>query len=134
MATDVPGEYYLDPVAQLLYLYPPTPLSADTAITLTAQAGAVVNVTSDVADVSLARLDIRDGRHAGVSAVGARGARFEQLSVHGHGTHGIVLEDAFNSTVRDSEVFDVGCSGVRATGGRADALEEGRLLVEVARE
>ena len=49
--------------------------------------------------------------------------------MHTHGTDGIVLTDARDSTVTDCEVSDVGCAGVRATGGVAATLEKGNLVV-----
>ena len=136
---DAPGEYYLDAKAMRLYFYPPEPPDADGACAggakavLTYQPGAVVNVTSAVEGATLSDLVVRDGRHAGVVAVGARGLTAERLSVHSHGTHGIVLSDASDSAVRDSDVFDVGCSGIRATGGSAATLARGNVSVERSR-
>jgi hypothetical protein len=41
------------------------------------------------------------------------------------GTIGIELSDASDSTITNSEVYDVGCTGLRATGGEAATLRAG---------
>ena len=66
---------------------------------------------------------MRDGRHKGVVvADGAHGAQLDGLVVHAHGTNGIEMGDAANSSITNSQVFDVGCTGMRATGGEAASL------------
>ena len=37
----------------------------------------------------------------------------QRVGVHAHGTHGIVLTGASGGFIVDSEVYDVGCSGIR---------------------
>ena len=75
----------------------------------------------------------RDGRHAGVVAHGAQRLTLERLVVHGHGTHGIDLAGGRDSTVEGCEVYDVGCSGIRAAGGEAAPLAAGGLRVSANR-
>lgn len=95
------------------------------------QPGAVINVTNSVQNTRLAHMDVRDGRHKGVVvADGAHGAQLDGLVVHAHGTNGIEMGDAANSTVTNSQVYDVGCTGMRATGGDAATLRAGNLRVE----
>jgi hypothetical protein len=128
---DAPGEYYIDSKNMMLYIVPPTGVPLDSPVMLMYQPGAVVNVTSDVQNVRLSHMDVRDGRHKGVVvAAGAHGAQLHGLVVHAHGTNGIEMNDAQNSTITNSEVFDVGCTGMRATGGEAATLHAGNLHVE----
>jgi hypothetical protein len=137
---DAPGEFYIDVTGDggLLYFYPPEPLvdgawpSGATAV-ITYQRGAVVNISSAVAGASLVDLEVRDGREAGVVAVGVRGLTIERLRVHAHGTHGVVVSGARDSSIRQVNVSDVGCSGIRATGGDAQSLERGNVSVEGCR-
>ena len=82
-----------------------------------------LNITSAAVNVSIVDVEVRDGRHAGILAVGARGLRLERILVHSHGTDGVVLTEARDSAVIDAEVHDCGCAGIRATGGRAATLE-----------
>ena len=80
----------------------------------------------------ITNLSVVNGRHAGILAEGARGLRIEGTSVHAHGTHGIVATGSVGGTggrIADSEVYDVGCSGIRATAGEADSLAVGGLTV-----
>lgn len=130
---DAPGEFFVDAKRRRLYLFPPgSGARAGAAwppIALMHQPGAVVNVSSRVRNATLSRLEVRDGRHAGVSAHGARGLTLDGLVVHAVGTHGVDLADARDSAVLDTDVFDTGCSGIRATGGVAATLERGNLRV-----
>ena len=127
---DAPGEYFIDEPSQTLYLSPPTPLdAAKDVVVLGYQPGAVINVT--VENATLSNLDVREGRHAGIHAnVGANGVVIENVAVHAHGTHGIVLTNATNAVVRFSSVYEVGCSGIRATGGVTATLEKGGMVIE----
>jgi hypothetical protein len=116
-----------------VYVIPLEDLGAASAppadVSLMFQRGGVVNVTSAAVDVTIADMEVRDGRHAGILASGAVGLTIERVTVHSHGTDGIVLTKSTNSAVRSSEVHDVGCAGVRATGGVAETLERGNLVV-----
>lgn len=94
------------------------------------QAGGVINVTTDARNVTISDMNIVNGRHSGILAAGGVvGLQVERVAVHAHGTHGIVLTDASGGLVVDSEVYDVGCSGIRATAGVATTLEAGGLAI-----
>lgn len=127
---DAPGEFYIDTDKELVYFYPPGTANASIPVALTYQAGGVLNVTSDAVNVTLSNLEVRDGRHIGVLATGAQGLTIDSVVVHSVGTDGIDMTNSNNSVIRNSEVYDVGCSGVRATGGDAETLALGNLLIE----
>ena len=131
---DAPGEYYIDAAAMRLYFYPPEPLvggvwRSGAAAVLTYAAGAVVNVSSSVHHAALSDLVVRDGRHAGIAAAATVGLAIERVEVRAVGTHAIDLTGARDAVVRDSVVEDVGCSGIRATGGEAATLTAGNVTV-----
>ena len=129
---DAPGEFYIDAVQRLLYVIPPNGVALDAAhpVMLTYQPGGVLNITAAARNVHVSRIDVRDGRHAGVLAVGTHGTRLEALVVHAHGTVGIDLSSAPQATITGSHVFDVGCTGIKATAGDAASLQPGGLLIE----
>eukprot|EP00466_Bigelowiella_natans_P016053 jgi/Bigna1/135768/aug1.31_g10476 len=128
---DAEGEFYIDSAAQKLYFYPPgKKLSSSSVVELMYQRGGVVNVTEAVKHATLSRLEIRSGRQVGLSASGVSNLSVSQIVVHAVGTHGIDMTQAKASTIRDSMVYDTGCSGIRATGGNASKLEKGGLIVE----
>jgi len=127
---DAPDEYYIDPVEQELYLIPPTGKSLKTSVVnLMYQPGGVVNISSTVKNASLVNIDVRDGRHVGILAEGAENAKLDGVVVHAHGTHGVDLTNAPGSSVTASQIFDVGCTGLRITAGQALTLRPGNLLV-----
>mmetsp|Transcript_45387 Transcript_45387/g.125125 ORF Transcript_45387/g.125125 Transcript_45387/m.125125 type:complete len:524 (-) Transcript_45387:1393-2964(-) len=128
---DAPGEYYIDELTETLYLYPPTPLDASNDVVMLGyQPGAVVNITAAVENTTLANLDVREGRHAGIQVTGAKGVVIENVTVHEHGTNGIVVTNATNAVVRGNAVYEVGCSGIRATAGVTATLDKGGMLIE----
>lgn len=127
---DSPGEYYIDEVEQALYVYPPSPLKRTDSVMLGYQPGAVVNITDAVSNVTLTNIDVRDGRHEGVHVEGAVGVIIVNVISHGHGTNGIVLSNAIGATLKGSSVYDVGCSGIRASAGVATTLEKGEMIIE----
>ena len=116
-----------------VYFFPPSVPSVDgPAVVLMYQPGGVLNVTSAAQDVRITNMSVVNGRHAGILAAGASGLRIDAMSIHAHGTHGIVATGVAGGTgarIADSEVYDVGCSGIRATAGEADALVAGGLTV-----
>lgn len=115
-----------------MYFFPPQPPSSvdGPPIALMYQPGGVLNVTSAARNVTISDMSVINGRHAGILAEnGVVGLQLERLAVHAHGTHGIVLTDAAGGSIIDSQIYDVGCSGIRATAGVAERLEVGGLLV-----
>jgi hypothetical protein len=129
---DAPGEFYIDTERLLVYFIPPEPPAGvdGPLIALMHQAGGVLNVTADARNVSISDLSVVNGRHAGILAAGGVvGLRIERVAVHAHGSHGIVLTGASGGSITDSGVYDVGCSGIRATAGVAETLRAGGLVV-----
>ena len=61
---------------------------------------------------------------------GSSGAVVSNSVSRNHGTHGIVAVNASNTRIVGCEVSDVGCSGIRASGGNASTLRAGNVTVE----
>ena len=69
------------------------------------QPGGVLNVTRDAENVTVSDMAVVNGRHAGILAAGGVvGLTIERVSVHAHGTHGIVLTGAAGGGIAESEV------------------------------
>ena len=86
-------------------------------------------MTSDVKNVRLSNLDVRDGRHVGVLAQNTVNLQLENLIVHSHGTHGIDATNSTNAIIKASQIYDVGCTGLRATAGDASTLQKGNMEI-----
>jgi hypothetical protein len=121
---DSPGEYMI--VNDTLYFYPPIPLEQ-----WDAAAGHEVVITSNLTAVHasadhvvLKNLAIRHARGNGVLALNVTNVRVEGCSISGHGQHGVVIVGS-HSGVEQSDIFSVGCSGVRVAGGDARSLTHG---------
>ena len=122
----------MDTERLLVYFFPPEPPTGvdGPPIALMYQAGGVLNVTLDARNVTISDMSVVNGRHSGILAEGGVvGLRIERVAVHAHGTHGIVLTGASGGLILDSAVYDVGCSGIRATAGVAQTLQLGGMLV-----
>ena len=114
-----------------MYFYPPEPLSAASPpIALMHQPGGVLNVTRAAPNTTLRNLRVVNGRHSGILAEGAVGLTIDTVAVHAHGSHGIVLTGATGGAILGSEVYDVGCSGIRATAGAAATLTVGGMVCD----
>eukprot|EP01052_Picozoa_sp_SAG31_P017532 SAG31_NODE_1203_length_9413_cov_4.778076_1_plen_175_part_00 len=123
---------YIDTERLLVYFFPPRPPTGvdGPPITLMYQPGGVLNVTHDAQNVTISDISVVNGRHAGILAEGGvTGLNIERVAVHAHGTHGIVHLQACGGSIVDCEVYDVGCSGIRATAGSAQTLQVGGIAV-----
>lgn len=129
---DARKEFYIDTEQFRVYFFPPEPPSGvdGPVVALMYQPGGVLNITSAAQNVTISDMSVINGRHAGILVeAGVVGLQIERVVVHAHGTHGIVMIGAHGGSIIDSQVYDVGCSGIRATAGVADRLEYGGLVV-----
>jgi hypothetical protein len=145
---DAVNEYYIDEAAHKLYFYPPVPLASWTEGVYITQNMTAASIDAD--HVTLKGLSIQASRGNGVEAINHTGVRIENCEISGHGTlagrtyctlahsfprtrpirsrgtgqHGVVVIGD-NSGVADCNVYSVGCSGIRVSGGDARTLTHG---------
>ena len=126
------GEYMI--VNETLFFYPPIPLAH-----WRSTAGHEVFVTSNLTAVHVAadnivlrNLAIRHARGNGVLALNVTNVRVEHCTISGHGQHGVVIVGN-HSGVEHSDIYSVGCSGVRVAGGVARSLTHGKSYVSYNR-
>ena len=129
---DAPGEFFIDDPTGTLYIIPP--LGAGPPLQW--PAGAVYvskNATGlsmeNVSHVELRGLTVHAAVHSGVAASGVESVVLDNLTVVGHGAHGIEM-NGVNSGVVNSVVHSVGASGVRVTGGDTYTMTYGNMFVK----
>ena len=126
---DAPGEVYIDDPTGTLYLVPPAgagPPSEWPANAVYVSKNETGLSLVNVSHVEMHGLTIHAALHNGVEASGVDDVVLWNLTVAGHGRHGIVM-DGFDSGVADSLVYSVGGSGVRVTGGETYTMTYGNM-------
>jgi hypothetical protein len=128
---DSPGEFFIDDPSGTLYMIPPSgaggPLQwPKDAVYVSKNATGLLLL--NVSHVELQGLTVHAAVHSGVEASGVDGVVLRNLTVAGHGAHGIEM-DGRNSGVVDSTVHSVGGSGMRVTGGETYTMSYGNMFV-----
>ena len=125
---DAPSEYYIDVEAQELLFIPPAgvtdPRIAD-AVLSQREAAHIVNRSSYVV---LRGLRFEYGVGAALQLINVTGVRVENCTMSNSGTHGVELS-GYNSSISNSEIANVGCTGISLFGGDAKTLSPGLLAV-----
>ena len=129
---DAPGEYFISLSDELLYFYPPVPLSGKAPVLScmrnTSLAGAVIDASGSTG-ITLRGLTIRHGFTVGVRADHVQDFIMDNCSVSLSGNDGVSMLGSHDSVISRSFVSQTGCSGIRATGGNATVLHPGNVSV-----
>ena len=125
---DEPGEWYLDRMSGVLYLYPPTDF-AGSAVQFSVLSAPFV-VIKDTAHVTLGGLVFELGRAEGAVIVDGldnllSGCTFRQL-----GTNGLIISGGTGHGVLGCDIHTLGAGGIRMTGGDRRTLTPGNHFVE----
>ena len=114
---DVPGEYYIDRVNGVLYLYPPEGSDKNSTLTLSMLEDDMIRING-ATDVTIKNIELDSGRKSAiVSTNGAEKIAVEDCKIHNFGKDGVSLTKTKYSIVRDCEVYDTGESGIKIGGG-----------------
>ena len=130
---DQPGEYYLEltNTTMKVHLIPPPGAGADPAQW---RRGPVVGLRDPVVDLSGSRhtslqsVQVLHSRGTGVLATDVADVQIDSVTSALHTRHGVWLHGT-DSSVTNSTVYAVGCTGIRAHGGDAATLVRGNLSV-----
>ncbi len=122
---DVPGEWYIDREAGMLYVYPSSP---DSVISLSVYHGALVSF-SGAEDVTVSGFTLECT--AGTAIVGG-GKRLllEKLYIHNVGQYAAKLRDCSDTVVDRCEVAHTGGGGISVDGGDRDTLTHGNHVIK----
>lgn len=114
---DAPGEYYIDRKDGMLYIYLPEGSGNDSVITVTQLDKNMIKLT-DAENIRFENIEFDGGRKSGIVTSGkCSGIVVDGCRVHSFGASGISLANCTFSSVKNSDIYDVGENGVFISGG-----------------
>uniref|UniRef100_A0A7S3GKE4 Right handed beta helix domain-containing protein n=1 Tax=Palpitomonas bilix TaxID=652834 RepID=A0A7S3GKE4_9EUKA len=111
---DAPGEYFIDETNDVLYLYPPHPLTTEDKLVLSVAESAITADTTSYLKMEYIAFENFQG--TAVSLKNVNKVVLENLAVNAAGQVGISLS-GYSSQVDNSIVSSTGCAGITLTGG-----------------
>ena len=127
---DVPGEWYIDNVSNILYYYPTDEFSED-SIELTTLAYTIFRLDGGVKDIKIKGINVEFSRGHGIFINGkSDNINISNCNIRNVGNVGIALEQATNSSVNSCNIYNIGGTGVNMWGGSRLALIPGNSRVE----
>ena len=117
---DEPGEFYIDRVEGLLYLWPPSP-PAEARIVLSTLNGPLI-VLSGTEHVVLRGFIVEAGLGNGIEVVGGRGNRIEVCEIRNMRQLGVQVSGGDAHCVAGCNIHDTGTGGLLLEGGDRKTL------------
>ena len=117
---DSPGEFYIDRVDGLLYLWPPSP-PADARIVLSTLNGPLI-VLRGTEHIILSGFIVEAGLGNGIEIVGGRGNRLEDCEIRNMRQLGIQVSGGKAHCVAACNIHDTGTGGLLLEGGDRKTL------------
>ena len=120
---DAPGEYYLDHKANLLYFWPPAPLTAGkTYLSLLDKPLITLKNTQDV---TIQGLILEDTRGEGIRIEGGDNNVIAGCTFRNMGLMGVRIAGGTHHTVQSCDLYNMGQGGISLDGGDRKTLNEG---------
>eukprot|EP01052_Picozoa_sp_SAG31_P007781 SAG31_NODE_377_length_16533_cov_99.867957_4_plen_553_part_00 len=126
---DAPSEYYVDAEAQQLFFIPPAGKADPRTVPAVLSQRTTAHVVNQSSHMILRGLRFEYGIGAALQLINVTDVRVQNCTMSNSGTHGVELS-GYNSSVSDSEIAAVGCTGVSLFGGNAMTLAPGLLAVD----
>jgi len=127
---DVPGEWYIDNVSNILYYYPTEEFS-EKSIELTTLAYTIFRLDGGVKDIKIKGINVELSRGHGIFINGnSDNINISDCNIRNVGNVGIALEQATNSSVKSCNIYNIGGTGVNMWGGSKLALIPANSRVE----
>jgi len=127
---DVPGEWYIDNVSNILYYYPTDEFS-ENSIELTTLAYTIFRLDGGVKDINISGINVELSRGHGIFINGkSDNINISNCNIRNVGNVGIALEQATNSSVDSCNIYNIGGTGVNMWGGSRLALLPANSRVE----
>ena len=125
---DVPGEWYLDRSAGVLYFYPPSdPAAATVCISMLSSP---LVVMQEVSHVTLQGLVLELGRTSGIVVNGGDHCLIAGCTVRRLGGDGVVIDGGANHGILSCDIHTLGRGGTRVQGGDRRTLTPSGHFVE----
>lgn len=126
---DTPGEYYIDRDTGMLYIYMPQGSTNASKITVSALDKDMIKIT-DAKNIRFEGIEFDGGRKSGIVTSGTcSGISVDGCKVHFFGDSGISLRGCTYSSVKNSEVYDLGKNGIFVSGGNYKDVVSGSNVI-----
>ena len=122
---DMPGEWYIDNVNDVLYFYPP---KENGEVIISTIKTPVVHLDG-VKHVTLKNLKILGGRNYGIAFSGCNNIVIDDCTVNGSGLVGIDARSTSRTTIKNSEILNTGTGGINLWGGTRRLDDSGNPVV-----
>ena len=126
---DVPGEYYIDRNAGILYVLPPESFGRANPDIIVSMLKTPMIVLDEVSNVTFRDIIFTTGRNIAISCNDTDGVRIENCEVRNFSFGGIRLSGS-NNTVSGCHLHHIGGTVVRVSGGDMMKLTPGNNAVE----
>lgn len=127
---DVPGEYYIDNITNILYYYPTDGFS-ENSIELTTLAYTIFRLDGGVKNIKIKGINVELSRGHGIFINGkSDNINISNCNIRNVGNVGIALEQATNSSVDSCNIYNIGGTGINMWGGSKLALIPSNSRVE----
>lgn len=111
------GEYYIDRENGMLYIYMPEGSGADSKITVSAAKKDLI-IIKGAENIVISGIEIDSGRAGGITVSdNCSGIVIDNCKIHSFGANGVILSKAAFSTVKNSDIYDVGKNAISVSGG-----------------
>jgi len=120
---DQPGEYYMDPEARRLYLWPPESLTEALIILSTLHEPIVVLEQTE--HVTLRGIIVECGLSDGVKISGGKGNHIQACTVRNTRQLGVHVDGGVRHVIEACDIHDTGTGGITLSGGDRPTLTPG---------
>ena len=125
---DQPGEWFLDRKSNMLYFWPPAPVTSGETL-LSVLDGPLITMTG-ASHITIEGLTLEATRGSGIEITGGAGHRIVGCLLRNLGNLGVVINGGTNHGVASCDIYDTGDGGVSLTGGDRQTLSPGGHFVE----
>ena len=120
---DSPGEYYLDRKTNMLYFWPPAPLT--TGKTYLSLMDKPLITLKNTQDVTIQGLILEDTRGEGIHIEGGTGNLIAGCTFRNMGLMGVRVVHSDSATVQSCDLYNMGQGGISLDGGDRMTLDNG---------
>ncbi len=124
---DMPGEWYLDRTAGLLYFWPPGPLTNGAVMV---SALSTLLTVSNASYVTFEGFTFEGAQRMAISISGGMTNRLQSCTIRNVGKNGISLQNSPGSGVSGGHIYFCGDSGISLGGGTRATLTPAGMYVE----
>lgn len=119
---DVPGEWYIDSDTDILYVYPPSPITADTEVMFTYLNKPMLNM-QDANDIIIQNITLAAGKSNAIRITGGSRVKIAGCTIRNFNANAVIINNAHRTGVLSCDLYNLGATGISISSGDRNALE-----------